>query len=100
MEARTEVWAFQKEWDVALQWGKPQQSAIVAHMCGDSLSHCTCRVTRVAADFLRILGVFRCSNSIVLHPPLKGPVARVALGTARSVARQAASEKVSRYTGA
>ena len=42
-------------------------------MCGDPLSR-----TRVAADFLRILGFFRCSSSIALHP-LKGPVAPAAL---------------------
>ena len=51
---------------------------IVAHACGDPLSRYTCRATRVAADFLRILGFFRCSSSIALHPPLKGPVAPVA----------------------
>ena len=43
--------------------------AIVAHVCGDPLSRYTCRATRVAADFLRIVGFFRCSSSIALHPP-------------------------------
>ena len=42
---------------------------LVAHVCGDPLSRYTCRPTRVAADFLRILGCFRCSSSIALHPP-------------------------------
>ena len=53
--------------------------SIVAHVCGDPLSRYTCRATRVAADFLRILGLFRCSSSIALHPLLEGPVAPVAL---------------------
>ena len=59
--------------------GYPPPS-IVAHVCGDPLSRYTCRATRVAADILRILGFFRCSSSIALHPPpLKGPVAPVVL---------------------
>ena len=45
--------------------------SIVAHVCGDPLSRYTCRATSVAADFLRILGFFRCSSSIALHPPKK-----------------------------
>ena len=68
-------------------------------MCGDPLSRYTCRVARVAASFLRILGFFKCSSSIALHPPLKRPCRTCRPWTARSVARQAASEKVSRYTG-
>ena len=51
---------------------------LVAHVCGEPLSRYTCRATCVRADFLRILGSFRCSSSISLHP-LKGPVAPVAL---------------------
>ena len=36
--------------------------------------------TRVAADFLRILGFFRCGSGVALHPEtLKNPVAPVAL---------------------
>ena len=46
---------------------------IVAHVCGDPLSCYTCRATRVAADFLRILGFFRCSSNIALHPPPRRP---------------------------
>ena len=46
------------------------------HTCAGT----SCRATRVAADFLRILGFFRCSSSIALHPPpKKGPVAPVVL---------------------
>ena len=45
-------------------------------MCGDPPSRYTCRATCVAADFLRTLGLNRCSSSIALHP-LKGPVAPV-----------------------
>ena len=53
---------------------------VVAHVCGDPLSRYTCRATRVAAHFLRILGFFRCSSSIALHPPpQRGPVAPVTL---------------------
>ena len=44
---------------------------IVAHVCGDPLSRYTCRATHVATDFLRILGLFRCSSSIALHPTQK-----------------------------
>ena len=70
-------------WHVLLEGSQ----SIVAHVCGDPLSRSTCRATRVAADFLRILGVFRCSSGIALHPPpLKRPC-------------QAASGKVSRYRG-
>ena len=67
--------------------------SIVAHVCGDPLSRYRYRATRVAADFLRILGFSRCSSGIALHPlpPLKGPVAPVAL-------EWPASERVSRYT--
>ena len=57
-----------------------------------------CRATRVAADFLRILGFFRRSSSIALHPPTRR-CRTCRPWTARSVARQAASEKVSRYRG-
>ena len=53
---------------------------------------------RVAANFLRILGFFRCSSSIALHTPPKRPCRTCRPGTARSVARQVASEKVSRYS--
>ena len=49
-------------------------TVLVACVCGDP-----CRATRVAADFLRILGFCGCSSNIALHPPLKGPVAPVAL---------------------
>ena len=48
---------------------------MLLHTCAGS----PCRATRVAADFLRILVFFRCSSSIALHPPVKGPVAPVAL---------------------
>ena len=48
---------------------------IVAHVCGDPLS----RYTRATADLLWILGFFRCSSGIALHPPSTGPVAPVAL---------------------
>ena len=55
-------------------------SFIVAHVCGDPLSRYACRTTRVAADFLRILGFFRCSSGIALNPPpQKNPAAPVAL---------------------
>ena len=37
---------------------------IVAHVCGDPLSRYTCRAVRAAADFLRIMGFFRCSIAI------------------------------------
>ena len=45
----------------------------VAHVCGDPLSRYTCRATRVTADLLKILGFFRCSSGIALHPPQKRP---------------------------
>ena len=44
---------------------------MVLHVCGDPLSRYTCRATCVAADFLGILRLFRCSDSIALHPPWK-----------------------------
>ena len=50
-------------------WGRTGCWGIVAHVCGDPLSRYACRATRVAADFLRILGFFRCSSSIALPPP-------------------------------
>ena len=67
-------------WDKeAKKYCKSGGGWVVAHVCGDPLSRCTCRATRVAADFLRILRFFRCSSSIASHPPLKGPVAPVTL---------------------
>ena len=42
--------------------GERAGKGIVAHVY-------MCRATRVAADFLRILGFWRCSSSIALHPP-------------------------------
>ena len=71
---------------------------IVALMCGDPLSRYTCHATCIAADFLRILRFFRCSSSIALHPPEKALLHLSPLNC-QSVARQAASDKVSRYRG-
>ena len=69
-----------------------RQGDIVARVCGDPLSSCTCHASRVAADFLRILVFFRCSSSITPKRPCRP-------STARSDGRQAASETVSRYRG-
>ena len=76
----------------------PCFSLIVAHVCGDPPLRYTCRATLVAADFLRILAFFRCSGGIALHTP-NLPCRTCRPSTAGGVARQAASEKVSRYRG-
>ena len=48
----------------------PQQGGtIVAPLCGEPLSRYTYCATCVAADFIRDLGLFRCSNGIAPHPP-------------------------------
>ena len=65
---------------------------LVAHVCGDPLPRYTCRTTRVAADFLGILGFYRCSSSIVLHS-LKGPVAPVARVLSAKRASQAIPQR-------
>ena len=44
---------------------------IVAHVCGDPLSRYTCRATRVAADFLRILGFSGVTAVSRYTPPKK-----------------------------
>ena len=47
---------------------KSYLSSLVAHDCGYSLSRYTCRVTRVAADFLDLKAFCRCSGGVALHP--------------------------------
>ena len=63
------------------------------------LSCNTCR-SRFPLNPRVILGFFKCSNSIALHPPPppKTPYRTCRPSTVRGVARQAA-EKVSRYRG-
>ena len=81
---------------------QPQRQTTLVALVNSAGARCryTCRATRVATDFLRILGIFRCRSGIAPHPPpLKGPVAPVGQSAARSVARQAASKKVSHYRG-
>ena len=67
---------------------------IVAHMCRDPLSGYTCsrRFPQNPVFF------FQCSSGVALPPPPpKKPCHACRPLTARGVARQAASEKVSRY---
>ena len=74
---------------------------IAAHVCGDPLSRYTCRATRVAADFPQTPGVFQvCTQRCRATPaPPKKPCRTCRPPTARGVAHQAASEKVSSYRG-
>ena len=62
------------------------RNLLVAHDCGYPLSRCTCRATRVAADFLDTPP--KISVSRLPPPPVPG-----------GVAPKFGSEKVSRYTG-
>ena len=71
---------------------------LVAHDCGYPLSRCTCRATRVAADFLDFIAFCRCSTGVALHP-LKSLVSHLPPPVPASVAPKFGSEEVSRYTG-
>ena len=82
----TSATCHKRKTEVTLQFSEicaAEVAFIVAHVCGNPLSRYTCRATRVATDFLRVLGFFRCSSSIAPPPPLKNPVAPVALQLTR-----------------
>ena len=54
---------------VGPKW-KFNPSPLCRHSC-TRVRGTPCRAARVAADFLRILGFFRCGSGIALHPPYK-----------------------------
>ena len=72
--------------------------SLVAHDCGYPLSRCTCRATRVAADFLDFIAFCSCSTAVALHP-LKILVSHLPPPVPGVVAPKFGSEKVSRDTG-
>ena len=62
-------------------WEKPEKHPfIVAHVyvCGDPLSRCTCRATRIPADSSESRG-FSGAAALSRYTPPKGPVAPFAL---------------------
>ena len=74
-------------------------NVIVARVCGDPLSRYTCRATRFALQISSESWAFSGVAAVSRYIPPVRPCRTCRPSTARGVARQAASEKVSRYRG-